>query len=80
MDATSGVPSDSANTLPSDSPFDKEEPKEKDSTNLVDPSSPRDCSSPPSAERVHRTLPYFPHRLKKKIKLMLIKTKKHSLR
>ena len=63
---TDGVPNDSINPPLSISPFDKEEPKEKDSTYVVDLSSPKDSSSPSFVERVHKPLPPFPHRLKKK--------------
>jgi len=72
-DITDNVPSDSAYPLPFDSPSNKEELKEKDSTGLVDPSCPKDSSSLPSIEKIHNSLPPLPHNLKRKIKLMLIR-------
>jgi len=50
-------------------PSKKEELKEKDSSDSVDPSSSKGCSShssPSSFEKVHMPLPPFPNRLKKK--------------
>ena len=47
-DATDGVPSDSDSPSLLESPSKKEEPKEKDSSYLVDPSPPKDFSSPSS--------------------------------
>lgn len=72
-DATDGVPNNSDSPSPSKSPSNKEEPNEKDSSDLVDPLPPKGSSSPSSVKKVHTSLPLFPYRLKKKIKLMLIR-------
>jgi len=60
-DAIDGVPNNSDTSLPHESPFKEKEPKEKDSSDSVDPLSSKDSSSPSVAEK-HP----FPHRLKKK--------------
>jgi len=52
--------------MPSKSSFNKEKAKKKDSTGSVDPSSAKDSSLPPSAERAHKPLYPFSYRLKKK--------------
>ena len=49
--------------------------RKKDSTNLVDPSPPKDSFSPPFAEKVHKPLPPFPYRLKKKDQAHIYKMK-----
>ena len=43
-DATDGIPSESSNPLPSNIPSNKDESKEKEATDSVDPSSPKDSS------------------------------------
>jgi len=65
-DAIDGVPNIYDNPLPAKWPSDKEEPKEKDSSDSVDPSPPKDCSSPAAAKKIHKPLHPFPHKLKKK--------------
>ena len=64
-DTTDGVLNNSGTPLPSKSPSDKEELKEKDFSISVDPSPLKD-SSISFVEKVHKPLPRFPHTLKKK--------------
>jgi len=45
-DAADGIPDDSNTPLPSESPSNKEENKEKDSSDSIDPLPPKDSSSP----------------------------------
>ena len=60
-------PNDSETHLPPESPSKKEEFKEKDSSNLVNPLSSKSYPSPSSSsEKVYMPLPPFPRRLKKK--------------
>ena len=63
-DATDGVSNDYVNPLSYGSSSNKEELKEKDSTDSVDPLSPKDSFSSFFAERVHKALPPFPYMLK----------------
>jgi len=66
-DATDSVSNDSHNPIPSKSPSNNEEPKEKDSYDSMDSSPPTDSFSSPSAGKIHKPLPPFsPYRLKKK--------------
>jgi len=65
-DATNGVPTDSDSSSLPELPSKKEELKEKESSNSVDPSPSKDSSSPSFAEKIHIPLPHFPHMLKKK--------------
>jgi len=44
---------------PSKPSFNQEEPKEKDSTNTVDPSPPKDLLSHATIELVHQPVPLF---------------------
>jgi len=66
-DVIDGVPNYSITHLAPESPSKKEELKEKDYSEPVDP-SPSKGSSPPSSssKKVHVPLPPFSHRLKKK--------------
>ena len=49
-DTINGIPSDSPNDTPCNPPYDNQEPKQKDSTDIVDPSFLIDSSSPVAIE------------------------------
>ena len=66
-DATDGVLNDSNTHIPPESPSKKEELKEKDSSESINPSPSNGSSSPSSSsEKVHMSFPPFSHKLKKK--------------
>ena len=64
-DATADVPGESSNPVPSYSPSDKEELKEKNSADLLDPSSPKNSPLASSIDRVNKYVPPFPHRMRR---------------